>query len=293
VAVVAYLGSGLVAVGLARQEQAGLAPSAASAGVVAVSAAVLVLASMGLVALLSPELAGIILGLLGQALGAVLWLVALPLIWLLSRLNLRLPLATDLPMPAAPQAPGELPERALPPEWLLQVIGIVLAVLAVLGIVVVAAGLIWLLLALLQRTELRPGIRAPVAVEADGTPWQDARGLVGGLRGWLARLAGGARAASQRPGSQVRDARAAYRALLRWARKRGVVRAPAETPAEFRGRLDAQAPAGALHYALLTAAYERARYGGVVAPEADLACLRASLQALEQMPSPQPPDGGE
>jgi hypothetical protein len=58
VAVVVYLGSGLVAVGLARQEQAGLAPTAASGAVVATSTAVLLLASVGLVALLSPELAG-------------------------------------------------------------------------------------------------------------------------------------------------------------------------------------------------------------------------------------------
>src|SRR5205085_4562394 len=125
----------------------------------------------------SPELAGVVLGLLGQALGALLWLLALPLVWLLSRLNVRLPLATDLPVPAPPQAPGELAERPLPPEWLLQAIGIVVAVLGVLGILVVAAALVWLALALLQRTDFRPGVRAPVAVEADGAPWQDARGL--------------------------------------------------------------------------------------------------------------------
>jgi hypothetical protein len=282
-AVVVYLASGLVAVGLARQEQAGLTPTAASGGVVAAFTTVLLLASVGLVALLSPELAGLILGLFADALGALLGLLMLPLLWLFSWLQIRLPLATDLPMPAPPQPLPEPDERALPPEWLLQVIGAIVAVLGVLGIVVVAAALIWLVLALLQRTDFRPGIRTPVAVEADGTPWQDAQGLVGGLGAWLARLAGGARAATQRPGAQVRDARGAYRALLRWARERGVVRAPAETPAEFRRRLDRHVPAGGAHYAFLTTAYERARYGGVAAPEAEVARLRASLEALASL----------
>jgi hypothetical protein len=284
-AVMVYLASGLVAVGLARQEQAGLRPTAASSSVVAAPTILLLLASVVLVALLSPELAGVILGLLADALGAFLGLVLLPLIWLLSWLQIRLPLATDLPMPAAPQPLEDLPERALPPEWLLQLIGVVVALLGVVGIVVVAATLIWLVLTLLQRTDFRPGIRAPVAVEADGTPWQDARGLVGGLGAWLTRLVGGARAATQRPGAQVRDARAAYRALLRWARERGVLRAPAETPAEFCRRLDVDVPEGTAHYALLTTAYERARYGGETAPEPDVARLRASLQALAGLPT--------
>ncbi len=286
-AVVGYLGSGLVAVGLARQEQAGLAPNAASGAVVAAATAVLLLASVGIVALLSPELAGIVLGLLGQALGALLWLLMLPLVWLLSWLQVRLPLATDLPMPAPPQAPPELAERPLPPEWVLQLIAIALAALGVIGIIVVAGALLWLVLTFLQRTEFRAGVRAPVAVEADGTPWQDARGLVGGLRGWLARLAGGARVAAHRRGSQAQDVRTAYRALLRWAEARGVVRAPAETPAELRRRLDELAPEGAPHFALLTDAYERARYGGAAAPADELARCRASLQALEALPPPQ------
>jgi hypothetical protein len=292
VSVVAYLGSGLLAVGLARQEQAGLAPTAASGSVVAASTAVLLLASAGLVVLLSPDLAGLVLGLLGQAVGALLWLVTLPLAWLLARLQLRLPLATDLPVPVPPQAPGELTDRPLPPEWLLQVISAVIAVLGVAGIVLVAAVLIWLALALLQRTEFRGGVRAPVAVEADGTPWQDAWRLVGGLRGWLARFAGEARAVTRRPGSQVRDARGAYRALLRWARGQGVARGPAETPAEFRRRLDTQVPEGTLHYALLTTAYERARYGGAAAPDHEIARLRDSLQWLERVPPPRAPERG-
>ncbi|HLH26073.1 MAG TPA: DUF4129 domain-containing protein [Chloroflexota bacterium] len=292
-AVIAYLGAGLVAVGLARQEQAGLAPTAASTGVVAATTLALLVASVGLVALLSPELAGIILGLLGQAVGALFWLVTLPLAWLLSRLNLRLPLATDLPTMRPVQPPPELAERPLPPEWLLQLIGVLVSVLAVLGILVVAAALIWLLLALLQRVEFRPGVRGPVAMEADGTPWQDARDAIGGVRSWLLRLAGGARAATRRSDSQVRDARAAYRVLLRWASARGVARAPAETPAELQRRLVAYEPAAAAHYAVLTAAYERARYGGTATSAAELARLRASLQALDALPPSRRPDPRE
>jgi hypothetical protein len=289
-AVVAYLTSGLLAVGLARQEQAGLAPNAASGSVVAVATALLLLASVGLVALLSPELADVVLGLVGQALGALLWLVTLPFVWLLSLLHLRLPLSTDLPLPPPPQAPAEPPDRPQPPEWVLQAVAILISVLGVVGILVVAAALAWLLLTLLQRTAFQPGVRAPVAVEADGTPWQDAQGLVAGLRGLLARLAGGARAAALRPGGprQVRDARAAYRALLRWARARGVVRAVAETPAEFAHRLAVHVPDGTPHYALLTASYEQARYGGEAVPEPQVVRLRESLEALEALPVDRP-----
>jgi hypothetical protein len=287
IAVVLFLSSGLMAVGTARQEAAGLPASPAASALVALAALILLVASLALVGLLSPELVAVLLSLAGDLLGFVLGLLVLPLELLFSWLHLG-PIPPP-EMPAPPQGlPPDLAEQAAVPEWLQVALTAAITALIVVGLVVALVVLAWLLLAVVQRVSPRGSARAPVAVEAEGALWQDAEALVDALRGWLARLAGGARAAvpSPRTDHLVRDARAAYRALLRWAKGRGLERAAGETPREFERRLARELPDGAAHYRALTETYEWARYGGVPASAADLARLRQSLAALASVTRP-------
>ncbi len=287
-AVVGFLCAGLVAVGLARQHEAGLVPTPGSSALVAGSALLLLGGGVALVLALSPDLAGAVLTLLSNGVGLLLWLLMLPLLALFSWLQLRFPLPQDLsPMPAD-ALPGEPPEHLRLPEWLVDLIAFAMGTLGLVALVMVAVVLVCLLLTLLQRTSWRVGGRTPVAVDHEGSPWEDARGLVAGLGGWLGRLAGRARGiGAWGRSSRVSDARAAYRAFLRWARQRDLPRATAETPGEFARRLAIALPGGADHYRLLTASYEYARYGDRPASEAEVARLCVSLDALAAL-DPQP-----
>jgi len=290
VAIVVFLCSGLVAVGMARQQAAGLPPSAGAGALVAGAALLLLVPSVALVSVLDAQAAAAILALVAAGLQAALGLLALLLAWLLGWLHPRLPAPGPLEAPTPNGLPPGLLGPGALPDWLQQLLlgaGLVLAGLAV-GLLIVVV--VWLLLALAQRGGLGAGARAPVAVEGDGDPRQDAAALLGAVRGWLAGRLGGALAA-RRPDSRVRDARAAYRAFLRWASGRGLGRGPAETPRELERRLAADLPEGAPHYAALTDAYVRARYGGASAGEAELARLRASLAALARLPPPAGHDG--
>lgn len=282
VAVVGFLAAGLTAVGLARQAEAGLAPTPAASAQVAGSVVLLLGAGAVLVVLLRPEIAAAVLGVVGQVVGFVLWLLLLPLIWLVTWLEWRLPLPQDLASPEAESGPRAPPQPLPLPAWLLDLLATIVTVLTAVAVVLATLVLLYLLWLLLQRVTWRPGARAPVSVEAEGSAWQYARALADALRGRLARLLGRVRATlPARPGTApVHDARAAYRALLRWAREHGLPRAPAETPAEFARRLAAVLPAGAPDYQVLTAAYERARYGGQPTRPDDVARLRASLARL-------------
>ncbi|MBI4493032.1 MAG: DUF4129 domain-containing protein [Chloroflexi bacterium] len=285
--VVLFLCSGLAAVGLARQEAAGASRSASAGLLVAGTVLLVLVASLALVALLSPEVVAAILAAAQTAMLAVVQLLLLPLMLLGSWLHLELPRqeVQSAPAPIRLPQPAQVPVL---PAWLEQLLAVSITVLVVLAVVLAAAMLLWLLLPLLQRAWLRAGLRAPAAVEREGGLWRDADALLVALRGWLARLAGGALQAVQLSAGEylVHDARAAYRVFLRWARRQGLERAPSETPQEFLQRLVLNMPEGQTHYIRLTEAYELARYGGVAATESELARLRQSLGDLSKLARP-------
>jgi hypothetical protein len=151
--------------------------------------------------------------------------------------------------------------------------------------VVVVAFLVSLLVLLLMVLapgwfRLRGSGRQPVAVESTDEAWQDARSLLDNVRGWLARTV--RRTASLVHADPVADARAAYRALLRWARRHGIERSSSETVQELQARLAARVPTASEHLRTLSQAYARDRYGGQRASQEEVARLRASLAALDE-----------
>lgn len=282
--VVCFLASGLAAVGLARQEAAGSPRSVNSGTLVAGSVLLVLCISLVLVVALRPEVASAFLSALGQSLLFLVNLLLLPLVWLFSWIQIQPP--ERMPQrPLLPRPPVEQLEQYAPPAWLQQLFSalalVFVLLVAILGIVL----LLWLLSMLLNRTTLRDGLRAPAATEYEGGPWEDVHLLLAAFQRWLRELASRAPLALPVPASlrPVRDARAAYRALLRWAKARGLEREPPETPVEFQRRLTLRFPEGAEQYQLLTAAYEVARYGGTAVSGPLLARLRQSLEELARL----------
>jgi transglutaminase-like putative cysteine protease len=100
-----------------------------------------------------------------------------------------------------------------------------------------------------------------------------------GLGGWLlyrGRRTGARPAATAAP--------AFYARALRRLRRRGLAPAPAETAREFAGRVARQAPECGAPLATVTAAYERARFGGRPLGSRDAAEVDAALAALARAP---------
>lgn len=279
-----FLCSGLAAVGLARQETAGAPRTAGSGAMVGVSVLLLLLVTLGLVALLTPDAVATLMSVGQEVLLAIGRLLMFPLALLLSWIEFEMTAeAGRVAMPQPPRLP-EPRQGPMLPLWLEQLLAVMLIAVVVVAVLVAVVVLAWAVLAIVRRFSFGSDARRPVAVEGEGTLWQDAAAMMAALRGWFARLAGGALlGVASIPGElMVRNARAAYRHLLRWAKHQGLERAPSETPREFQQRLALHLPEGTDHYHVLTEAYHLARYGGVVAAEPEVARLRQSLQALEE-----------
>lgn len=285
--VLAFLSSGLLAVVLSRQAAAG-APASPGSTAQAIAWTLLCLAlAAALVGALSPGLLETLAALAREVVLAVLRLLLLPLALLFSLLRLELPPADGREgQSGIRQMP--LPERQALPEWLNLLLGaLTLGALALLAIVAAVALLVvarelWRLV----WPRLGRDGRAPLAAERESSPADDLRALLHALRAWLARLAGAGLALAGDGSRPIQDARAAYRALLRWAQRNGLERAPAETPRELQRRLEAHLPWATPHFALLTDAYELARYADLPPSAHDLLLLRESLEALERFQSP-------
>lgn len=76
------------------------------------------------------------------------------------------------------------------------------------------------------------------------------------------------------------DIREIYRRLLRWAAARGHRRQPATTPRELWRQISTAVPRASNAFALITANYERARYGDLEATGPDLAASRAASDEI-------------
>jgi hypothetical protein len=284
-----FVGCGLLAVGMARQDGAG-SPSAGRARLLELAAVVgLLLVGTAVVAALQPELVAALWQALGLVLGALgsllLWLLQ-PLLRLLSGLTLPAPgqpagqFGQGLPQPQ-PAQPGEPPPAWI--AWLLLIVGLLLATVAV----VLLVGLLFLALSAVSRRGRRSG-DPNALVDRAGGAGEDARALLAGLRRWLGRLRRGTALPMRRPRPQLDSARAAYRALLRWAKEQGVERAPPETTQQFKSRLDERLPHGAPTYAAITESYELERYGDLPAPRDRLRLLEQQLEALHEPPETTP-----
>ncbi|MCC7105886.1 MAG: DUF4129 domain-containing protein [Chloroflexi bacterium] len=283
-AVVCYLATGLAAVGLARREAAGSPSTPGSNALVAATTLVMVAVGLGAAALLRPEVASAVLAAAGRALAFVVNILFIPLAWLLSFIQPR----GDAQMPqrpAIPRPPLEQLQGDAMPEWLQHLFATLTTLLTILIAAVAVVFLLWALSSILNRVVFRGSVRSPTAIDFEGDPGLEARSLLGSFQRWLAGLAGRAAHSIPFPGGLggIRDARAAYRALLRWAKHHGIERRPPETPLEFQRRLAAELPEGMEHYPPLTEGYEAARYGGIPAPTAVLERLRERLHALARI----------
>lgn len=99
------------------------------------------------------------------------------------------------------------------------------------------------------------------------------------LAGWPITVIAG-RAGKPDP-ADIRDI---YRRLLRWAAARGHRRHPATTPHELCRQISAELPLAAAALALITANYERARYGDLEITGPALAASRAASDKITTRP---------
>jgi Domain of unknown function (DUF4129) len=292
-ALVLFVGFGLLAVGMARQDGAG-SPGSGASRLLEIGAVLAVLgAGIVLLAVLQPQLIIALwegLGLLLSVIGTILLFLLQPLLTLLSHIPLTLPALPFGQLPLGlPRVPQPQPAQP-PPMWLVWLIVVLVALMTVLFVAVVLA-LILLALAAVSRRGQRAAEAAAI-VDIEGGAGEDARALLAGLRRWLARLRRGPALPMRRSTLELDSARAAYRALLRWAKEKGLDRAPAETTQEFRARLDAQLPQGRPTYATITDTYELERYGDLPAPRDRLRLLQVELEALHNPTTPTPDKHG-
>ena len=279
--VIAVLIFGLLALTLARQDAARATEHPSARSLAAASATAPAVAATVLVGGLTPAL----LAAIWAGLAALLAVMLAPLMALLSWLASLLPTTGglgDQAMPTPPPPPQALPppleQEAALPEWL----GVLVLVLVAVLVAAVVFLVVRLLLSLRLNPVRRRARRKPADQPVVATAGSPRRGLMRLLH-WLLNLLRPARAATSRPAASTpgqSDARAAYRALLAWARQRGVTRRPAETTQQFRSRLSGQVPERSPTFELVTQVYEQDHYGGQPAPRLRLREVERSLREL-------------
>jgi hypothetical protein len=290
-----YFALGLVAVGLARVEDAqrGRAairsPFAGSWAAILAGAAALTVA-LGAVATwavswsaeeafwsLAVPLAGLLDRLLLGALSLAGILLAPLLEWLIGWLQGMLaPLAQSLRTPPTP-APVPTPEAVTapaPPAPALQAALWLLAVLALLAVVA-------FIVSFLQRRPTFEEPEGPLAVAWEGAPPEHGGRSAGTLRQLGRRLAAAVAALGPRPYS-LATVREIYAGLQRLAARHGVAREEAQTPYEYERHLDGAWPAIGAEVEAITDAYVRAHYGQRQISDEELAALRAAWQRLRE-----------
>lgn len=279
--VLVFLGAGLLATGLARQEEAGSDAGGRSAPLVGLSAMLLV-GGAGLIVAGRTQIEAVVRVAL-SVLALLFALLAAPFLWLLSFVQL------DLVLPERPARNAlnalERGEQGATPQWLeWLVIGLstLVGVVALIGLALFGL----LLIDLLRRfVYARIQGRKPAAVEMDGPTRDDAAAALARLRALLGRFTEDL--AERLPHfreTEVHSAEGAYRVLARWARRRGWTRTPAETPRAFRRRLSEAMPSAGEPVELITEAYVYARYGSTPWPAERLHELRQALRALHALP---------
>jgi hypothetical protein len=183
-------------------------------------------------------------------------------------------------VPAAPTPGASIRTQPTPldalewPEWLASIARIGAGVFVIL----IVLYLLWRLLMYLGQLWARPrgAAYAPIALERLDEDWTEAFRDSAGA--WFERFR--TRASSRPVVDPVVDARSAYRALLRWARRQGLERRRGETTQQFLHRLERTLPDGRAQYAPLTQAYEAERYGRLRPSAEGAAELSRRLQQL-------------
>ncbi len=292
-AVLLLLTCGLLAVGMSRQDAAGSAEAMRTRALVLTATLFPLALGLVLAAALTPPVVAAFWQALGVVAGLVVALLAFLLQPLVALLSWWRPSFSPTPLPTRPGLGGllNLAERGEPPAWLQALVLLVVGISAVVVVVL----LVWLLVAIIAPGwfRKRPSARSPVSVESIGGFGQDARSALSGLRGWLARLVSRAPVAGHPwPHGRIRDARAAYRSMLLWARREGVARSPAETTRQLGTRLAVAVPPSSSAVAALTDAYEQERYGAVVVPPDRLETLVLLLRELNGVHRQEAPDTG-
>jgi hypothetical protein len=281
--------SGLVALGLARQDAADVRSSGGTRTLAGLAALAPTSGGVALAGLLTPALVAAMWAVFGN----VLQVLLMPLLWLAQWLASLLPRFG--PPAGLPQQLGrrplpdlsELQREGGPPEWLGWLVLIAFLVLAI-GIVVIVILLIRAWQAARRQSEERR--ESDIVAEQAGDAGRDARAMVRWLLAWLRRWLG--RSTSARAGGRSEssvadgDARAAYRAMLAWARAEGLPRGTTETTQQFLARLVRHTPEAAETFELTTETYEWDRYGEVPPTRDRLATLRRGLELLRSQRPP-------
>ena len=84
----------------------------------------------------------------------------------------------------------------------------------------------------------------------------------------------------------ARSIREIYRALLHWSATHGIARKRAETPYEFRARLDKRLPLAEPELSVVTEAYTETRYGRAMPNEGDVVRVQEAWTQLRQRQFP-------
>lgn len=304
---ITYVVAGLAALGLSRLEEA-QPETDRDSGTAAVFAplALLVLLSLGALALVSANFFGLIASALGPiwdvitgAIALLLTVLALPLYFLaLLTRHIRLPTRKPLfHLPprkqphTVPPGPGHHALTAW--DYLGSAAVVILAL--VLALVIVAL--------ILRATRARkPREREPDADEehrALATPTEMVRLFFAWLRGLFRRSAetvAFAVEASRRrvlgPSYPSDPVRRIYAQVLYRAARQGLPRPPTTTPAEFVPQLQRRWPDGEAQFSAVTEAYERRRYAELVVSEEEVRTIRHHWQDLRKiMRAPSHPAG--
>ena len=301
----AFMGLGLFLLALAGIQEARRYESARSGhdlplarhwwSTVAAVVAALLLTALLLSRLLAPaSLDGIagaaaaLLGLVGQFVSWLLLVVSYPIFWLLAALASLLhfdqlavaPPEVSLSQGFALQAGAGLQEQAA----LAPAVQGALGVVGTIGIV----ALIVLAFVLALR-------RFNVYVEDDVAEAHESILSLDLIKAQLAQFRRRRRAEKAPPaapfvplsGDDPRvQIRRTYQALLAWAAGRGVERAPAMTPDRFRRLLSEIYPQHGAQLAVITAAYDRARYGSAAVSDESAAAAAAAWRQILAAPEP-------
>ncbi|MDQ3809504.1 MAG: DUF4129 domain-containing protein, partial [Chloroflexota bacterium] len=281
--------SGVLAVVLARQDAADAVALGGGRALAILATLVPIALTLGMLAVLRPSVLSMIW--LGAA--RALELALLPLLLLLSWLASLLPaggVPADLrntPPLSVPRPDMEaLARQQMPPEWFAS-LAAMLVLLVVLAIAVAALKLLLDSELVVRPPARRPAPEPALSVERSGSAGEDARRLLGSLVRWLRRRLTRRRRerVEATPATQVlMDAWTAYRELLIWAEKRGVVRQPSETAQELQRRLADRAPESTDVVELVTSAFEWQRYGDRPVPGERWTRLRSALRDLVARP---------
>jgi hypothetical protein len=226
--------------------------------------------------------AAALLGLAGQLVSWLFLLVSYPVFWLLASLGSLLQIDQfAFTPPEVSMMPGFTPQAGAGLQGQVALAPAVQATAGVVGAIAIAAAILLAFLLALRRFG--------VYIEEDVAETHESILSLGLIKAQLAQLlrrkgAGGSLPLSRTNGDVGDDPRVqvrrTYQALLAWAAGRGVERPAAMTPDRFGRLLCETYPQHGEQFAVITAAYERARYGPAAISDASAAAAAAAWRQI-------------